>query len=142
MYLFLKNILMIIITFGTFDLLHIGHINILERAKNFNNSKNTLIVGISSDNFSFRKKSRYPVYNQNQRKKILESLRFVDKVFIEESFEKKREYISENKADIFIMGNDWEGKFDEFKDICEVVYLPRTPSISTSEIVEIIKNDS
>ena len=81
---------MIIITFGTFDLLHIGHINILERAKNFNNSKNTLIVGISSDNFSFRKKSRYPVYNQNQRKKILESLRFVDKVFIEESFEKKK----------------------------------------------------
>ena len=77
-----------------------------------------------------------------KKKKILESLRFVDKVFIEESFEKKREYISENKSDIFIMGNDWEGKFDEFKDICKVVYLPRTPSISTSEIVEIIKNDS
>ena len=132
-----------IITFGTFDLLHIGHINILERSKNFNNNseKNELIVGISSDDFSYKKKSKYPVYNQEQRKKILESLKFVDKVFIEESFEKKREYILENKADIFIMGDDWKDKFDEFKDICEVFYLPRTPSISTTEIVEIIKNN-
>ena len=132
---------MIIITFGTFDLLHIGHINILERCKNLNESPddNTLIVGISSDKFSFEKKSRYPIYNQDQRKKLLESLRFVDKVFIEESFEKKREYILENKADIFIMGNDWENKFDELNDICKVIYLPRTPSISTTEIVEIIK---
>ena len=132
---------MIIITFGTFDLLHIGHINILERCKNLNESPddNTLIVGISSDKFSFEKKSRYPIYNQDQRKKLFESLRFVDKVFIEESFEKKREYILENKADIFIMGNDWENKFDELNDICKVIYLPRTPSISTTEIVEIIK---
>ena len=135
---------MIIITFGTFDLLHIGHINILERSKNFDNNseKNELIVGISSDEFSFKKKKRYPVYNQEQRKKILESLKFVNKVFIEESFEKKRQYILENKADVFIMGDDWEGKFDEFKDICQVFYLPRTPSISTTEIVEIIKNNT
>ena len=130
-----------IITFGTFDLLHIGHINILERSKNFNNNseKNELIVGISSDDFSYKKKSKYPVYNQEQRKKILESLKFVDKVFIEESFEKKREYILENKAEVFIMGDDWKDKFNDFKDICEVFYLPRTPSISTTEIVEIIK---
>ena len=133
-----------IITFGTFDLLHIGHINILERSKNFDNNseKNELIVGISSDEFSFKKKKKYPVYNQEQRKKILESLKFVNKVFIEESFEKKRQYILENKADVFIMGDDWEGKFDEFKDICKVFYLPRTPSISTTEIVEIIKNNT
>ena len=132
-----------IITFGTFDLLHIGHINILERSKNFNNNseKNELIVGISSDVFSYKKKSKYPVYNQEQRKKILESLKFVDKVFIEESFEKKREYILENKAEVFIMGDDWKDKFNDFKDICEVFYLPRTPSISTTEIVEIIKNN-
>ena len=132
-----------IITFGTFDLLHIGHINILERSKNFNNNseKNELIVGISSDDFSYKKKSKYPVYNQEQRKKILESLKFIDKVFIEESFEKKREYILENKADVFIMGDDWKDKFNDFKDICEVFYLPRTPSISTTEIVEIIKNN-
>ena len=128
-----------IITFGTYDLIHIGHINILERCKNFNNEENTLIVGISSDNFSFSKKQKYPIYKQEQRKKILESLIFVDSVFYEESFEKKREYILENKADIFIMGDDWKGKFDEFKDICEVVYLPRTPSISTTEVVEVIK---
>ena len=133
-----------IITFGTFDLLHIGHINILERSKNFDNNseKNELIVGISSDEFSFKKKNIYPVYNQEQRKKILESLKFVNKVFIEESFEKKRQYILENKADVFIMGDDWEGKFDEFKDICQVFYLPRTPSISTTEIVEIIRNNT
>ena len=133
-----------IITFGTFDLLHIGHINILERCKNFNGcpENNTLIVGISSDKFSFEKKSRYPIYNEEQRKKLLESLRFVDKVFIEESFEKKREYILENEADIFIMGNDWENKFDELNDICKVMYLPRTPSISTTEIVEIIRTNN
>ena len=130
-----------IITFGTFDLLHIGHINILERCKNFENKDNELIVGISSDNFSYKKKQRYPIYNENQRKKILESLRFVDKVFIEESFEKKREYILENNADVFIMGDDWKDKFDEFNDICKVIYLPRTPSISTTKLVEIIKQD-
>ena len=122
-------------------MIHIGHINILEGCKNFNNnkSKNELIVGISSDKFSYKKKNRYPIYNEEQRKKILESLRFVDKVFIEESFERKREYILENKADIFIMGDDWKNKFDEFNDICQVIYLPRTPSISTTEIVEFIK---
>lgn len=128
-----------IITFGTFDLLHIGHIKILERCKKYNNIDNTLIVGISSDEFSYKKKQRYPIYNEQDRKKILESLTMVDKVFIEESFEKKREYILDNNIDIFIMGDDWNGKFDELNDICDVIYLPRTPSISTSEIVEIIK---
>lgn len=131
-----------IITFGTFDLIHIGHINILERSKNFNGNSedNVLIVGVSSDKFSFSKKNKYPIYNQNQRIKILKSLKFVDEIFIEESLEKKREYILKNKADILIMGNDWKGKFDEFNDICKVVYLERTPSISTTEIIEIIKN--
>ena len=127
---------MIIITFGTFDLLHIGHINILERAKSLGDK---LIVGISSDKFSFQKKNRYPIYNQNERKKILESLEFVDEVFFEESFEQKREYITKYKADIFVMGNDWEGRFDEFNDVCKVQYFDRTPSISTTEIIEKIK---
>ena len=75
---------------GTFDLLHIGHINILERASRLGDK---LIVGISTDKFTFEKKNKYPVYNENDRKKILESLKFVDKVFLEDSFEKKREYI-------------------------------------------------
>lgn len=124
---------MIIITFGTFDLLHIGHIKILERAKSLGDK---LIVGISTDKFSFEKKGRLPIYNQNERKKILESLKFVDEVFFEESFEKKRKYIIQHKADIFVMGNDWEGRFDEFNDVCQVKYFDRTPSISTTEIIE------
>lgn len=124
---------MIIITFGTFDLLHIGHIKILQRAKSLGDK---LIVGISTDKFSFEKKGRKPIYNQNERKKILESLKFVDEVFFEESFEKKREYITHHKADIFVMGNDWEGRFDEFNDVCQVKYFDRTPSISTTEIIE------
>ena len=128
---------MIIITFGTFDLLHVGHIKILERAKSLGDK---LVVGISTDNFSFKKKNRYPIYDQESRKKILESLRFVDEVFFEESFEKKREYIQKYNADIFVMGNDWEGKFDEFNDVCNVVYFERTPSISTTQIIEKISN--
>ena len=125
-----------IITFGTFDLLHIGHINILERSKN---KGNKLIVGISTDELNFNKKNRYPIYSQKERKKIIESLKFVDEVFFEESLEKKREYILKYKADILVMGNDWEGKFDEFNDICQVIYLERTPSISTTHLVETIK---
>jgi len=127
---------MIIVTFGTFDLLHIGHINILEKAKKLGHK---LIVGISTDKFSYEKKKRHPIYNQNDRKKILESLKFVDEVFFEESFEQKREYMLKYKADIFVMGNDWEGKFDNFNDICKVIYFSRTPSISTTEIIEKIK---
>ena len=121
-----------IITFGTFDLLHIGHINILEKAKKLGAK---LIVGISTDKFSYKKKNRYPIYNQNDRKQILESLKFVDEVFFEESFEQKREYIKKYNSDIFVMGNDWVGRFDEFNDICKVVYLDRTPTISTTEII-------
>ncbi len=126
-----------VITFGTFDLFHIGHLNILDRAAK---EGDYLIVGISTDQFSYNKKAKYPVYNQNDRKRILEALRFVDKVFFEESLEMKREYILEHKADVLIMGDDWKGRFDEFNDICEVKYLTRTPSISTTEVIEVIKS--
>ena len=98
-------ILMIVITFGTFDLFHIGHINILERAKK---KGDKLIVGVSTDKLNFSKKQKYPIYSQNERKKIIDSLKFVDEVFFEESLEKKREYILKYKADILVMGNDWE----------------------------------
>lgn len=128
---------MIVITFGTFDLFHIGHINILERAKK---KGDKLIVGVSTDKLNFSKKQKYPIYSQNERKKIIDSLKFVDEVFFEESLEKKREYILKYKADILVMGNDWEGRFDEFNDICKVIYLERTPSISTTLLVEVIKN--
>jgi glycerol-3-phosphate cytidylyltransferase len=125
-----------VVTFGTFDVLHIGHINILERSKALGNY---LIVGVSSDQLNFSKKKRLPIYDQAQRIKIIQSLKFVDEVFLEESLALKRHYLSTYSADILVMGDDWSGKFDEFKDICDVVYLQRTPSISTTEIIEIVK---
>ena len=125
-----------IITFGTFDLFHIGHLNILERARELGDE---LIVGISTDALNFSKKQKYPVYKEDDRSRIIGSLKVVDDVFYEESLELKRQYILDNKADVLVMGNDWEGKFDEFKDVCEVVYLTRTPSISTTGVIEIIR---
>ena len=126
-----------VITFGTFDLLHIGHIRILERASEYGD---TLIVGISSDTLNFKKKGKYPIYTLEERMKIISSLKYVTDVFVEESLELKREYINKYGADVVIMGDDWSGKFDYLSDICKVVYLPRTPSISTTEIVEKIKS--
>lgn len=121
-----------VITFGTFDLMHKGHINILERASKLGNK---LIVGISTDELNYKKKKKNSIYNQSDRQKLISSLKFVDDTFFEESLELKRKYILEHKADILCMGNDWEGRFDEFKDICQVIYLPRTKDISTTEIV-------
>jgi len=125
-----------VITFGTFDVLHIGHINILRRAKAHGDR---LIVGVSSDALNFSKKQRYPVYSEADRAEIISSLQFVDEVFIEESLELKGEYIKKFGADILIMGNDWEGRFDMFKELCEVEYLPRTEGISTTELIAEIK---
>ena len=125
-----------VITFGTFDLFHIGHLRILERARA---KGDYLIVGISTDALNYSKKQKNPIYSQADRKRIIESLKVVDEVFYEESLELKGEYIKQYNADVLVMGNDWEGKFDEFKELCEVVYLERTPSISTTEIIEIIK---
>lgn len=127
-----------VITFGTFDLLHIGHVNILERAHNFGDK---LIVGVSSDELNFKKKAQYPIYNENDRMVIVSKIKGVDKVFLEESLDKKREYILENNADVLVMGNDWEGKFDYLKDICDVIYLPRTDGISSSFIKSFIKSN-
>lgn len=127
---------MIVITFGTFDVFHVGHVNILERAKLHGSH---LIVGVSSDQLNMSKKNRYPVYSENDRTHIIRSMRCVDEVFIEESLELKAEYIKHYNADVLVMGDDWEGKFDHLKDICEVIYLPRTPSVSTTEIIEIVK---
>jgi glycerol-3-phosphate cytidylyltransferase len=125
-----------VITFGTFDLFHIGHLRILERARQHGDY---LIVGVSTDALNFSKKQKNPIYSEDDRKRIISALKVVDEVFDEESLELKGEYIKKHKADVLVMGNDWEGKFDEFKELCEVVYLERTPSISTTEIIEIIK---
>jgi glycerol-3-phosphate cytidylyltransferase len=125
-----------IITFGTFDVFHVGHLRILERARMMGNF---LLVGVSTDQLNYAKKGHYPYYNQDERLEIISSLTCVDEVFLEESLELKRDYILKYKADVLVMGDDWAGKFDEFKDICKVVYLPRTPSISTTAVIEKIR---
>lgn len=128
--------MMRVITFGTFDVFHIGHLRILERARSFGDH---LIVGVSTDQMNYDKKDRYPVYSQDERTEIIRSLRCVDAVFLEESLALKRQYLVDHEADILVMGDDWAGKFDEFRDICEVRYLPRTPSVSTTAVIEKIR---
>ena len=122
-----------VITFGTFDLFHIGHVNILERAKSLGDF---LVVGVSSDALNYSKKQRTPIYSFTERRRILETNIYVDQVFMEESLEQKRDYILHHGADILVMGDDWAGKFDEFSDICQVVYLSRTDGISSTGVIE------
>lgn len=125
-----------VITFGTFDILHYGHIRILQRAKELGGY---LVVGVSSDELNERKKGRKPVYSEFERTEMLKALRVVDDVFIEESLELKKQYILEHRADVLVMGDDWAGEFDDLADICKVIYFPRTPSISTTSIIEVVK---
>lgn len=119
-----------VITYGTFDLLHTGHINLLRRAKALGDY---LIVALSTDEFN-EGKGKKAYYTYEQRKTILEAIRYVDKVIPEYSWEQKIEDIKKYDIDIFVMGDDWKGKFDFLKDYCEVVYLPRTVGISTTKI--------
>lgn len=126
----------VIITFGTFDVFHIGHLSILERASVLGDR---LVVGVSTDSLNESKKGRFPVYRQEERAEIVAALRCVDEVFFEESLELKAEYIKQYNADVLVMGDDWRGRFDKFSDLCEVVYLPRTPAISTTEVIEKIR---
>lgn len=120
-----------IITYGTFDLLHYGHINLLKRAKQLGDY---LVVGLSTDEFNEKEKNKKTYFSYEERKKLLEAVRYVDLVIPEENWAQKREDIKEFKIDTFVIGDDWEGKFDDLKDLCEVVYLPRTPEISTTKI--------
>lgn len=125
-----------IITFGTFDVFHVGHIKILQRARALGDH---LTVGVSSDALNFSKKQRYPVYPEEERMEIIRSLAGIDEVFREDSLELKGEYIKKYQADVLVMGDDWIGRFDEFKSLCEVVYLPRTEGISTTKLISDIK---
>ena len=119
-----------VITYGTYDLLHVGHINLLRRAKELGDY---LIVVLSSDEFNAIKgKKAYHSYED--RKIILEAIKYVDEVLPEYTWEQKIDDVVNNNVDIFVMGDDWKGKFDFLKDYCEVVYLPRTEGISTSKI--------
>ena len=120
-----------VITYGTFDLLHYGHINLLRRAKQYGDY---LIVALSTDEFNWNEKHKKCYFSYEQRKQLLESIRYVDLVIPEENWEQKRSDIRKFDVDTFVMGNDWEGKFDFLSDLCEVVYLPRTPEISTTRI--------
>lgn len=119
-----------VITYGTYDLLHYGHINLLQRAKAMGDY---LIVGLSTDEFNTLKGKKC-YFSFNERKKMLEALRCVDLVIEENCWEQKINDVKEFKVDLFVMGDDWKGKFDFLKDYCEVIYLPRTPEISTTQI--------
>ena len=124
-----------VITYGTFDLIHYGHINLLERAKKLGDY---LVVGLSTNEFN-EIKNKKCYFSFEERKRLLEAIRYVDLVIPEESWEQKKKDIQLYQVDTFVMGNDWEGKFDNLKDICEVVYLDRTPEISTTKIKKELK---
>ena len=119
-----------VITYGTFDLLHYGHINLLKRARALGDY---LVVAISTDEFNKKMKNKVCVQSYEERKTILESLRFVDLVIPEENWEQKVRDVQMYQIDTFCMGSDWVGKFDFLKEYCEVVYLSRTEGISTTE---------
>lgn len=120
-----------VITYGTFDLLHYGHVNLLERAKKLGDY---LIVAISTDEFNWNMKQKKCYFTYEERKRLVEAIRYVDLVIPEESWEQKARDVEEFKVDTFVIGDDWKGKFDFLEDQCEVVYLPRTPEISTTQI--------
>ncbi len=121
-----------VITYGTFDLLHYGHINILRRAKELGDY---LIVALSTDEFNWKEKNKKCYFNYEQRKQLVEAIRYVDLVIPETCWEQKRTDIHEYHVDIFVMGDDWTGKFDFLKEEgAEVVYFERTPEISSTQI--------
>ena len=120
-----------VITYGTFDLLHYGHINLLRRAKELGDY---LVVVLSTDEFNWNEKQKKCYFSYEDRKKMLEAIRYVDLVVPEENWDQKRSDVQKYNIDTFVMGDDWKGKFDFLKDLCEVVYLPRTPDISTTQI--------
>lgn len=120
-----------VITYGTYDLIHYGHINLLKRAKELGDY---LIVVLSTDEFNWNEKKKKCYFSYEKRKQLLEAIRYVDLVIPEDNWEQKISDVKEYHIDTFVMGDDWMGKFDFLKEYCEVVYLPRTPEISTTQI--------
>ncbi len=121
-----------VITYGTFDLLHYGHINFLKEAKAYGDY---LIVAVSTDEFNWKEKHKKSCFPFEQRKALVEAVRYVDLVIPEETWEQKKNDMHEYHINTFVIGNDWEGKFDYLKEEgVEVIYLPRTPEISTTQI--------
>ena len=120
-----------VITYGTFDLLHYGHINLLRRAKALGDY---LIVALSTDEFNWWEKQKKSYFSYDERKAMLEAIRYVDLVIPEENWGQKKTDVEKYHVDVFVIGDDWTGQFDFLRDQCEVVYLPRTPEISTTKI--------
>lgn len=125
-----------VLTYGTFDTLHFGHIRLLQRARA---QGDYLIVGLSTDTFN-EKKSKQAFHSWEERKFFLEALRYVDLVIPENSWEQKADDVKLYHVDVFTMGSDWEGKFDFLSDLCEVNYLPRTKNISSTQIRQSISS--
>lgn len=126
-----------VITYGTFDLLHVGHIELLRRTRKLGDY---LIVGVSTDEFNSLKNKR-AFYPFEERKRILEAIKYVDLVIPESSWDQKTRDIIRHKVDLFVIGDDWKGQFDYIRDYCEVIYLPRTVGISTTKIKTRIKRE-
>ncbi|NVK57555.1 MAG: adenylyltransferase/cytidyltransferase family protein [Alteromonadaceae bacterium] len=124
-----------VVTYGTFDLFHIGHVRLLKRLKALGDR---LVIGLSSDEFNVVK-GKQVIIPYADRREILLSCRYVDDVFQENTWEQKRQDLLREKADIFAMGDDWAGKFDDLQDIVKVLYLPRTQDVSTTELKTVIK---
>lgn len=124
-----------IVTYGTFDLFHVGHVRLLRRLKELGDR---LVVGLSTDTFN-EIKGKQVIIPFKDRKEILLSCRYVDDVFEESCWEQKREDLIRENADIFAIGDDWSGKFDDLGDIVKVLYLPRTKDISTTELKTVLR---
>ncbi len=123
-----------VITYGTFDLLHYGHIYLLKRARELGDH---LIVGLSTDEFNSVEKGKKSYFTYEERRELLMGVRYVDQIIPETCWKQKREDVRRYHCDVFVMGDDWQGKFDYLKDEgVEVIYLPRTPEISTTMIKE------
>ncbi len=126
-----------VITYGTFDLFHVGHLNLLRRAKELGDE---LIVAVSSDRFNWEEKGKKCEIPDTDRMAIVEAIKYVDKVIPEDSWDQKVKDVQKYDVDVFVMGDDWEGKFDFLKEYCEVVYLPRTEGISSTQLKADLKN--
>ncbi|MCF6272617.1 MAG: adenylyltransferase/cytidyltransferase family protein [Rhodobacteraceae bacterium] len=123
-----------VVTYGTFDLFHVGHVRLLKRLRGLGDR---LIVGCSTDEFN-EKKGKRTVMPYAQREELLLGCRYVDDVFPEKNWEQKRSDITKYKVDIFAIGDDWSGHFDSLQDICEVMYLPRTSGISSTDVKKLV----
>lgn len=130
-----------VITYGTYDLFHIGHLKLLQRAKELAGPDGKLIVAVSSDRFNWVEKHKKCAIPDHDRMAIVGALKCVDMVIPEDNWEQKKTDVAKYGVDIFVMGDDWKGKFDFLKEQCEVVYLPRTPDISSTELKTQLRGD-